>query len=335
VTGETLVESDVAGSFQNEYVFFNGQRVARRELATNNVHYYFSDHLGTHSIVTDANGNIEDESDYYPYGGEQVITNSVPQNYKFTGKERDTESGLDNFEARYDASALGRFMTPDPGGAGARLTDPQTWNAYAYVENNPLNLTDPTGLVATAIASPFGLGPESCGPDTGDCYLHDWDPGEGPPAQNACQSQSCNVKVISDTGPTGTPNPFPSPNGAEIIRDITYQAVDSKGNAVPNAEISLHETPLPGKEGGDAENYNYAKGKGTSNSSPGDEANHRAGQFQDRLSQGSNGPAGFRQTYTVEGKPAKIIWRKDVPAAPSQKVLIRTDKVVINPEVNQ
>jgi RHS repeat-associated protein len=67
--------------------------------------------------------------------------------YKFTGKERDAESGLDNFGARYNASTMGRFMSPDPGNAGAVNADPQSWNAYSYVRNNPVNLTDPTGAV--------------------------------------------------------------------------------------------------------------------------------------------------------------------------------------------
>jgi RHS repeat-associated protein len=64
----------------------------------------------------------------------------------FTGKERDSESGLDNFGARYDSSNLGRFMSPDPYNAGAFLDGPQTWNAYSYVLNNPLNAVDPNGL---------------------------------------------------------------------------------------------------------------------------------------------------------------------------------------------
>jgi len=64
--------------------------------------------------------------------------------YKFTGKERDAESGLDNFGARYNASSMGRFMTPDP--LGGHQEDPQTLNKYSYVRNNPLTLTDPTGL---------------------------------------------------------------------------------------------------------------------------------------------------------------------------------------------
>jgi RHS repeat-associated protein len=62
----------------------------------------------------------------------------------FTGKERDTESGNDYFGARYYASSMGRFMSPDP--MGGHLEDPQTLNRYVYVRNNPLSLTDPTGL---------------------------------------------------------------------------------------------------------------------------------------------------------------------------------------------
>lgn len=60
------------------------------------------------------------------------------------GKERDTETGLDSFPARYYGSTMGRWMSPDP--LGGHLEDPQTLNRYAYVRNNPLNLTDPTGL---------------------------------------------------------------------------------------------------------------------------------------------------------------------------------------------
>jgi uncharacterized protein RhaS with RHS repeats len=53
--------------------------------------------------------------------------------------------GVD-FQGRYYGSALGRFSSPDPGSAGVDITDPQSWNAYAYVGNNPLAYTDPTGM---------------------------------------------------------------------------------------------------------------------------------------------------------------------------------------------
>jgi RHS repeat-associated protein len=66
--------------------------------------------------------------------------------HKFAGKERDGESGLDNFGARYFASTLGRFQSPDPLLNSGKPWEPQSWNRYAYVDNNPLRYTDPLGL---------------------------------------------------------------------------------------------------------------------------------------------------------------------------------------------
>ena len=60
-----------------------------------------------------------------------------------SGKERDTESGSDNFGPRYYGSNMGRFMSPDE--FGGHLEDPQTLNKYSYVGNNPLSRTDPSG----------------------------------------------------------------------------------------------------------------------------------------------------------------------------------------------
>jgi RHS repeat-associated protein len=85
--------------------------------------------------VENATGSsCEQDLDYYPYGGQQHdYCANVAQNYKFTGKERDTESGLDNFEARYLEFSIGRFMSPDPAGLLAQKpTYPQSWNLYAY-----------------------------------------------------------------------------------------------------------------------------------------------------------------------------------------------------------
>jgi RHS repeat-associated protein len=73
--------------------------------------------------------------------------------YKFTGKERDTESGLDNFGARFDSSGFGRIMSPDDFTKDSDVRDPQSWNKYAYARNNPLRYTDPTGEEATVTTS--------------------------------------------------------------------------------------------------------------------------------------------------------------------------------------
>jgi RHS repeat-associated protein len=64
----------------------------------------------------------------------------------FSGKERDAESGLDYFGARYFSSPQGRFTSPDPLLNSGRPWEPQSWNRYSYVLNNPLRYVDPTGL---------------------------------------------------------------------------------------------------------------------------------------------------------------------------------------------
>jgi RHS repeat-associated protein len=146
-TGSTpLDETDAAGNTNNssfnEYIFFNGSRTARRDHSSN-VDYYFSDHLGTARIITNAGGTVLDDSDFYPFGDERPILSSSGNAYKFTGKERDSESGLDNFGARYDSSSLGRFISPDAGPFD--LSNPQSLNRYTYALNNPLRFIDPSG----------------------------------------------------------------------------------------------------------------------------------------------------------------------------------------------
>jgi RHS repeat-associated protein len=64
----------------------------------------------------------------------------------FTGKERDQESGNDYFGARYYASTMGRWMSPDPSNLGVDIYMPQTWNRYNYAVNNPLTIKDANGL---------------------------------------------------------------------------------------------------------------------------------------------------------------------------------------------
>jgi len=145
VGSDTLCESDLNGNWTASYAFLNGKRIARVALPAITVNYYFSDYLGSARVITGPTGNIEKESDYYPYGGEIAISGSDPNRYKFTGKERDSESGLDYFGARHYASASGRFMQPDELFSDQDESDPQSWNLYSYVRNNPLRNTDPTG----------------------------------------------------------------------------------------------------------------------------------------------------------------------------------------------
>jgi RHS repeat-associated protein len=64
---------------------------------------------------------------------------------EFTGKERDGETGLDYFGARYYSGAQGRFTSPDNFLNDTTALDPQRWNLYAYARNNPLRYVDPNG----------------------------------------------------------------------------------------------------------------------------------------------------------------------------------------------
>ena len=101
--------------------------------------YLTADHLGSTRVMTDQNGTVQALHDYPPFGEELpagintrgALYGSDEPNQKFTGQFRDSEIGLDFFGARYFSGAQGRFTSSDPENAGASLTDPQNWNAYA------------------------------------------------------------------------------------------------------------------------------------------------------------------------------------------------------------
>jgi len=145
-----VAESDLAGTLKSEYVFFGGERVARKDLPRNMVAYYFSDHLSTASVITDAAGVLKSESDYYPWGGELQFVANDSNDYKFTGKKRDGETGLEYYGARHYASWLGRFTSSDWSATPvpvpyADLYDPQSLNLYGYTCNLPTSRIDLDG----------------------------------------------------------------------------------------------------------------------------------------------------------------------------------------------
>ena len=125
-------------------------------------YYRTTDHLGSTRLVTKQDKSDADCYDYAPFGEEipNTLGNRSSNNcfaasfngrHRFTGKERDDESDLDYFLARYYSGPMGRFTSVDPENAGADPAFPQTWNAYAYVANNPLKYVDKNGeYLATA-----------------------------------------------------------------------------------------------------------------------------------------------------------------------------------------
>ena len=136
--------------------------------------YVTVDHLGSARLLTDATGSSNVRRyDYQPFGAEIPASYAsrttalgymtTPDGFgpKFTGQSRDPETGLDCFQVRHMSGGQGRFQSVDPGNAGANPGDPQTWNAYAYVGNNPLSYTDPSGKGAGELLCAGG--PVGCG----------------------------------------------------------------------------------------------------------------------------------------------------------------------------
>ena len=148
---EILDESDAGGNITDEYVFFGGKRIAMRNVVNGSIYYYAEDMLGSsRTIVQPGQTSVCYDADFYPYGGERDITVTVPQNYKFEGKERDTETNNDDFGARYYSSRFGRWLSADWSAIPvpvpyANLTNPQTLNLYAMVSDNPETFADLDG----------------------------------------------------------------------------------------------------------------------------------------------------------------------------------------------
>jgi len=127
------------------------QAEAADSTQTNN--WIHTDHLGSIAVMTDSSGAWTSARDYYPFGNERVNETQgtgSDDRFDYTGKERDEESGLMYFEARYLATDSGRFMSHDPVAlafnANILLIDPQQQNVYSYSRNNPINYYDPSGM---------------------------------------------------------------------------------------------------------------------------------------------------------------------------------------------
>jgi len=148
-TGATVYVYNVMGQLIAEY----GDAPPN----SNGTTYVTADNLGSARVITKSDGTVIGRHDYLPFGEEIAAsygTRSTVTGYastdtlriKFTEKERDGETGLDYFLARYYSSMSGRFTSPDPILSSGRVEIPQSWNRYAYVLNNPLVFVDPFGL---------------------------------------------------------------------------------------------------------------------------------------------------------------------------------------------
>jgi RHS repeat-associated protein len=163
IGGKLVAEFDGStGVLKKEYVYGASGLVATivpNAQSGSGTQYTTTDNLGSPRVVTNSSAVVVSRHDYMPFGdefGSGIGGRTIGMGYsvadgirkKFTGYERDTETSLDYAQARYFSSAQGRFTSPDPLMASAKPVDPQSWNRYSYVGNNPMNFSDPSGMAA-------------------------------------------------------------------------------------------------------------------------------------------------------------------------------------------
>ena len=143
--GRLLQVYDVFGTLQKDFVYMGSRLVAEYDHVNARLLYYTPDQINSTRVVTDGAGNVVYSATYGPYGDVRTETGSVDPMPKFSGKERDTESQLDYFGARYYNREQYRFISPDPILLGSIATDSRKVNFYSYCGNNPIANIDASG----------------------------------------------------------------------------------------------------------------------------------------------------------------------------------------------
>jgi RHS repeat-associated protein len=209
--GSTVYVRDAFGKVAAEY----GGEV--QEYATQ---YLTADHLGSTRLVTNKAGAMLQCMDYLPFGEEIARTDCGAvgrgPSRKFTGKERDTETGLDYFLARYYSGAQARFTSPDKLNlTDDRLLVPSTLNKYAYAANNPLRFLDPDGRDVVALFEP----PHGVRPGHFALFAHNPDTNQAAFMSFGPTDQSFSGQLLTlSGGPVGSTVSFGKPQSADDLR---------------------------------------------------------------------------------------------------------------------
>ncbi|HYR76513.1 MAG TPA: RHS repeat-associated core domain-containing protein [Pyrinomonadaceae bacterium] len=135
--GDDVARDRTSTNVITEYLSGPGLDNKIRQKTVNTLYYFAQDHLGSTTALTDSKGALVEREAYDAYGNS---TGSAKTRYGFTGRERDSVTGLIYYRARWYEPQLGRFISEDPIGLAGGI------NSFAYVGNNPQNATDPTGL---------------------------------------------------------------------------------------------------------------------------------------------------------------------------------------------
>lgn len=197
MNGQTLVKAFVAlpGGAQAVYTY-NGNTTVL-------AYYRHSDWLGSSRVASTPNRTMFSSTAIAPFG--ETYAQSGTTDVNFTGQNQDTVSGVYDFPAREYGATSGRWPSPDPAGlAAVNPANPQSWNRYAYVQNDPLSSTDPLGLCVevTIGGTTVGYFGDNCGGGGGAGGLSGGD----------CTFEGCAANGYGPLGnyaPSPTDNPWP------------------------------------------------------------------------------------------------------------------------------
>jgi RHS repeat-associated core domain len=228
-----------------------------QELANPTISYLTSDNLGSPRVLTDSAGAIASRRDFMPFGEELYAgtANRLEAHHfgygndkvrkRFTGYEKDIETGLDFAEARYYDNRYGRFTAVDPLLASGKSADPQSFNRYAYVMNNPVIMTDSTGMWSDREWQ------------TVDSGLFDDGPSVRFPIQYREYKMSIGLKQQPKTPPTQTE----STAASQPPSTLEEQGIQNLNNTLREIALARFRRSLDaigtGEEVPDSETYSY------------------------------------------------------------------------------
>lgn len=158
--GRLMQVYDVLGALLKDYIYMGDRLVAEYDHVGQRFLYYTPDQINSTRVVTDGTGTVVYSAAHDPYGGiQQTWVSAYDPMPKFSGKERDSESGLDYFGARYYDKNRYRFISVDPAvNVNASVRNPQRWHLFAYCMNNPTAFIDPDGEDLVPVSLPAAGG---------------------------------------------------------------------------------------------------------------------------------------------------------------------------------
>jgi RHS repeat-associated protein len=145
--GKLLQLYNVYGTLLKDYIYMGDRLIAEYDHVGTRLLYYTPDQINTTRVITDQGGNVVYSVVHDPYGGIQQTgqNNTYDPQLKFSGKERDAESELDYFGARYYDRSQYRFISVDPI-IEVKKSMGYGWNMYSFCGNRPISYLDPDGM---------------------------------------------------------------------------------------------------------------------------------------------------------------------------------------------